>query len=67
MTAPQLVSGLGTWDVALITFGTLVGSAIFIAAGIVFRGMSQPAILMGPWIVGSLLSIHASRWACANP
>jgi APA family basic amino acid/polyamine antiporter len=57
VAAPQLVRGLGTWDVALITFGTLVGSAIFIAAGIVFRGMPQPAILMGLWIVGGLLSI----------
>ena len=57
VTAPQLVRGLGTWDVALITFGTLVGSAIFIAAGIVFRGMPQPSILMGLWIVGGLLSI----------
>ena len=36
VTAPQLVRGLGTWDVALITFGTLVGSAIFIAAQVFY-------------------------------
>ena len=54
---PQLVRGLGALDVALITFGTLVGSAIFIAAGIVFRGMPQPAVLMGLWVIGGLLSI----------
>src|SRR5262245_65986432 len=54
---PQLVRGLGAWDVALITFGTLVGSAIFIAAGIVFRGMPQPVVLMGLWVVGGLLAI----------
>ena len=57
VVAPQLVRGLGTWDVALITFGTLVGSAIFIAAGIVFREMPQPTVLMGLWAVGGLLSI----------
>jgi hypothetical protein len=45
-TMPQLVRGLGVWDVALITFGALVGSAIFIAAGIVPREMPQPAVLM---------------------
>jgi len=57
LAAPQLVRGLGVWDVALITFGTLVGSAIFIAAGIVPREMPQPAIMMGLWLLGGLLSI----------
>ena len=56
-SSPQLVRGLGVWDVALITFGTLVGSAIFIAAGIVPREMPQPAIMMGLWLLGGLLSI----------
>ena len=28
LAASQLVRGLGVWDVALITFGTLVGFAI---------------------------------------
>lgn len=54
---PQLVRGLGVWDVALITFGTLVGSAIFLAAGMVPREMPQPAVLMGLWVLGGLLSI----------
>jgi len=57
LSAPQLVRGLGVWDVALITFGTLVGSAIFIAAGIVPRAVPQPAIMMGLWLLGGLLSI----------
>src|SRR6185436_18520516 len=55
--SPQLVRGLGVLDVSLITFGTVVGSAIFIAAGIVPREMPQPAVLMTLWVVGSLLSI----------
>jgi len=55
--SPQLVRGLGVLDVALITFGTVVGSAIFIAAGIVPREMPQPGVLMALWVVGSLLSI----------
>jgi len=56
-TTPQLVRGLGVWDVALITFGTLVGSAIFLAAGIVPREVPQPTVLMGLWVLGGLLSI----------
>lgn len=35
LAVPKLVRGLGTWDVGLITFSTIVGSAIFIAASIV--------------------------------
>jgi APA family basic amino acid/polyamine antiporter len=56
-TQPQLLRRLGAWDVALITFGTLVGSAIFLAAGIVPREIPQPAIMMALWALGGLLSI----------
>jgi basic amino acid/polyamine antiporter, APA family len=55
--APTLVRGLGTWDVSLITFGIIVGSAIFIAASIPPREMPQPALLIGLWCVGGLLTL----------
>jgi basic amino acid/polyamine antiporter, APA family len=48
---------LGTWDVSLITVGMIVGSAIFIAASIVPREMPQPALLIGLWCAGGLLSL----------
>ncbi len=54
---PALLRALGTWDVSLITIGMIVGSAIFFAASIVPREMPQPALLLGLWCVGGLLSI----------
>jgi basic amino acid/polyamine antiporter, APA family len=54
---PALLRALGTWDVSLITIGMIVGSAIFIAASIVPREMPQPALLIGLWCVGGLLSL----------
>lgn len=54
---PVLVRALGTWDVSLITIGMIVGSAIFIAASIVPREMPQPALLIGLWCLGGLLSL----------
>jgi basic amino acid/polyamine antiporter, APA family len=54
---PTLLRALGTWDVSLITFGSIVGSAIFVAAGIVPREMPQPAVMMGLWVLGGLLTL----------
>lgn len=54
---PVLVRALSTWDVSLITIGMIVGSAIFIAASIVPREMPQPALLIGLWCLGGLLSL----------
>src|SRR5215813_6354981 len=54
---PALLRALGTWDVSLITIGMIVGSAIFIAASMAPREMPQPALLIGLWCVGGLLSL----------
>ena len=43
---PRLVRALGTWDVSLITFSTIVGSAIFIAASIVPRAAPDPTFVL---------------------
>jgi APA family basic amino acid/polyamine antiporter len=56
-TAPQLVRGLGTWDVSLITFSTIVGSAIFIAASIVPRAAPHPTLILLLWAVGGLITL----------
>jgi basic amino acid/polyamine antiporter, APA family len=55
--SPALMRALGTWDVSLITIGIIVGSAIFIAASIPPREMPQPALLIGLWCVGGLLTV----------
>lgn len=58
MTAsPKLVRGLGTWDVSLITFSTIVGSAIFIAASIVPRAAPHPTLILLLWTVGGLITL----------
>src|SRR5215472_10809653 len=54
---PTLLRALGTWDVSLITIGMIVGSAIFLAASMAPREVSQPALLIGLWCVGGLLSL----------
>jgi APA family basic amino acid/polyamine antiporter len=56
-TAPKLLRGLGTWDVSLITFSTIVGSAIFIAASIVPRAAPDPTIIILLWAVGGLITL----------
>jgi len=52
-----LLRALGAWDVSLITIGTIVGSAIFIAASMVPREMPQPAVLLALWVVGGMISL----------
>src|SRR5258706_5121878 len=54
---PSLLRALGAWDVSLITIGTIVGSAIFIAASMVPREMPQPAVLLALWVVGGMISL----------
>jgi basic amino acid/polyamine antiporter, APA family len=55
--SPGLVRGLGAWDTALITVGTMLGSSIFIGAALVPRALSHPALVLSAWIVGGLLTI----------
>lgn len=55
--APQLVRALGTRDVSLITFSTIVGSAIFIAASIVPRAAPDPTLILLLWTVGGLITL----------
>ncbi|HEV8199249.1 MAG TPA: APC family permease [Candidatus Polarisedimenticolia bacterium] len=52
-----LVQGLGTLDVAFITFNCLVGSAIFIAAGIVPRAAPSAWLILPLWIAGGALCL----------
>ena len=54
---PTLVRGLGTWDVALVTVGSTVGSAIFLAAGDVARAAPSAGPLLLLWVVGGLLTL----------
>jgi basic amino acid/polyamine antiporter, APA family len=56
-SGPTLVRALGTWDVSLITFSTIVGSAIFIAASIVPRAAPDPTLVLLLWAIGGLVTL----------
>lgn len=54
---PTLVRALGTWDTSLVTVGSVVGSAIFLAASDVARALPHPALILGAWLLGGLLTL----------
>lgn len=53
----RLTRTLGLWDVTTITAGTILGSAIFVAAAFVPREVPHPALVMLLWVVGGLITI----------
>src|SRR6476661_421503 len=52
-----LVRVLGLWDVTAITAGTILGSAIFLAAAFVPREVPHPTLALLLWVVGGLIAI----------
>ena len=52
-----LVRALGLWDVTTITAGTILGSAIFIAAAFVPRAVPHPTLALLLWVTGGLIAI----------
>jgi APA family basic amino acid/polyamine antiporter len=54
---PSLVRALGAWDAASITVGTVLGSAVFIAAAFVPAAVPHPSMVLGVWLAGGLLSL----------
>jgi APA family basic amino acid/polyamine antiporter len=54
---PSLLRGLGPWDGTLITIGSILGSAIFLAAADVARAVPHAGLLLLLWAVGGLLTM----------
>ena len=52
-----LTRALGLWDVTTITAGTILGSAIFVAAAFVPREVPHPTLAMLLWVAGGLIAI----------
>jgi APA family basic amino acid/polyamine antiporter len=52
-----LVRTLGLWDVTAITAGTILGSAIFLAAAFVPRAVPHPTLALLLWVAGGLIAI----------
>ena len=55
--SPGLVRTLGLWDVTAITAGTILGSAIFVAAAFVPREVPHPTLALLLWVAGGLIAI----------
>ena len=55
--SPGLVRALGLWDVTTITAGTILGSAIFVAAAFVPREVPHPTLALLLWVIGGLIAI----------
>ena len=55
--ARGLVRTLGLWDVTAITAGTILGSAIFVAAAFVPRAVPHPTLALLLWVAGGLIVI----------
>jgi APA family basic amino acid/polyamine antiporter len=56
-TTPRLVRGLGTWDGALITIGSILGTGIFITTGDMARVLPHAGLILLVWIAGGLVTI----------
>ncbi len=57
--APEslLVRGLGTWDGALLTIGSIVGTGIFITTSDMARVLPHPGLILLVWLMGGLLTL----------
>jgi APA family basic amino acid/polyamine antiporter len=57
--APEslLVRGLGTWDGALLTIGSIVGTGIFITTSDMAKVLPHPGLILLVWLMGGLLTL----------
>src|SRR5258707_9002097 len=52
-----LVRGLGPWDAALVTIGSVLGTGIFITTGDMARALPHPGLILLAWLLGGLLTL----------
>ena len=55
-----LVRGLGLFDATTLIVGSVIGSGIFVAPSIMAGYVQSPAMLLGLWIVGGILSLFGA-------
>jgi basic amino acid/polyamine antiporter, APA family len=53
----RLVRGLGTWDAALLTIGSVVGTGIFITTGDMAKVLPSAGLILLVWAAGGLLTL----------
>ncbi len=54
---PALVRGLGLFDATMLIVGTVIGSGIFVAPSIMAGYVESPALHLGLWLIGGLLTL----------
>jgi APA family basic amino acid/polyamine antiporter len=54
---PVLVRGLGVFDATMLVMGTVIGSGIFVAPSIMAGYVESPALQLGLWLIGGLLTL----------
>ena len=54
---PELRRALSTWDGALITIGSVVGTGIFITSGDIAKALPHAGLLVFVWLAGGLLTL----------
>jgi APA family basic amino acid/polyamine antiporter len=54
---PRLVRGLGAWDGALITVGSVVGTGIFLTTADMARVLPRPGLILLAWVLGGLFTL----------
>lgn len=52
-----LVRGLGPWDAALVTIGSVLGTGIFITTGDMARALPHSGLILLAWLLGGLLTL----------
>lgn len=58
-TQPTLVRGLSLLDSVLLLVSGIIGSSIFLTAKDIATPLPQPALFLGVWIVGGIISLSA--------
>jgi basic amino acid/polyamine antiporter, APA family len=56
-SAPTLLRGLSTWDGALLTIGSIVGTGIFITTADMAKVLPHPGLILLVWLAGGLLTL----------
>ena len=52
-----LVRGLGPWDAALVTIGSVLGTAVFITTADVARVLPHAGLIVAVWALGGVLTL----------
>lgn len=58
--APELVRGLGAWDGALITIGSVLGTGIFLTTSDMARALPHPGLILVAWVAGGVLTLFGA-------